>query len=309
MGWFDQTRSTASTPASAFVIVNADDYGYFPGITQGILDAARDGVVNATGILATSPDFAEHVPWLAACPELDVGVHLNLTTGRPLTAPMVAALGRWGGNFPGKYAMALAVSTGRVPMAVVDREWRAQIQRCVDAGLRLYFLNSHEHLHVLPSLARLTHRLAKEFGVPFVRRPVPEWRGGVTAGGVVRNAILFACDRANGAARRPFAPALLGIGQSGRIDLSYLRRIFAALQPGEVYELMCHPGYYPAGEPADPRLLAYHRWEQELTTLSGEPIRDLLRELHVVPIRYRDLIGDGTGHVGPEIEHREVGHG
>jgi predicted glycoside hydrolase/deacetylase ChbG (UPF0249 family) len=309
MDRYRQERGTAAMPAAVRVIFNADDYGYFPSVSRGILDAARHGVVNAAGILATSPYFAEHVPWLASCPEVDLGVHLNLTAGRPLTAAMQAALGRWGGEFPGKYAMALAVASGRVPLGPVEGEWRAQIQRCIDAGLHLYFLNSHEHLHVLPSLARLTRRLAQEFGIPFVRRPVPEWRGGVTAGGVVRNTILFACDRANGSAGRPSTPGLLGIGQSGRIDLPYLRRIFAVLRPGEVYELMCHPGYHPAGEVADPRLLAYHRWEQELTALSGEPIRHLLGELHVEPIRYRDISDQTSASGAAEAQHQEVAHG
>jgi predicted glycoside hydrolase/deacetylase ChbG (UPF0249 family) len=308
MGRPGQVRSTATAP-SAFVIFNADDYGYFSGVSLGILDAARHGVVNATGVLATSPHFPEHVPWLAACPEVDVGVHLNLTTGRPLTTAMAAALARWRGEFPGKYAMALAVSTGRVPVTVVEAEWRAQIQHCVDAGLRPYFLNSHEHLHVLPAMARLTQRLAEAFGVPFVRRPLPEWRGVRTAGGVVRNVIMAACDRANDAAPRPFAPLLVGMGQSGQIDLPYLRRAFAALRPGNVYELMCHPGYHRAGEGVDSRLLAYHRWEQELSTLTGEPIRDVLREYHVEPIRYRDLSRQSMGPGAAETRHQEVAHG
>jgi hypothetical protein len=126
---------------------------------------------------------------------------------------------------------------------------------------------------------------------------------------VVRNTILSVCDRFNGAAPRPFTPAFLGIGQSGRIDLPYLRQIFAALQPGKVYELMCHPGYYRAGEVADPTLLAYHRWEQELNALSGQPIRDLLRELHVEPIRYRDLANETTGLRVAAKQCQEVAHG
>jgi len=305
----DAWSTAAASAATAFVIVNADDYGYFAGVTRGILDAARDGIVNATGILATSPYFAEHVPWLAACSDLDAGVHLNLTTGRPVTAVMAAALARWGGRFPGKYAMAVAVATGRVPVELVETEWRAQIQRCVDGGLHLYFLNSHEHLHILPSLARLIRRLADAFDVPFVRTPRPEWRGGLTPGGVVRNVILHGCTWANGAVQRPSTPTFLGMAQSGRIDLPYLRRTFAALRPGEVYELMCHPGYHHPGEVDDPRLLAYHRWEQELTALSGEPIRALLRELQVQPIRYRDLLGGATGRGTADSQHQEVGHG
>jgi len=305
----DASSMVSASATTACVIVNADDYGYFGGVSRGILEAARDGIVNATGILATSPYFAEHVPWLAARPDLDAGVHLNLTTGRPLTAVMAAALARWGGEFPGKYAMAVAVASGRIPVTVVETEWRAQIQRCVDAGLRLYFLNSHEHLHILPPLARMIRRLAEAFDVPFLRTPRPEWRGELTPGGVVRNAILHGCAWANGAAQSPSTPIFLGMAQSGRIDLPYLRRTFAALRPGEVYELMCHPGYHDPDEVDDPRLLAYHRWEQELTALSGEPIRALLRELNVVSIRYRDLLREATGRGTADTQHQEVGHG
>jgi predicted glycoside hydrolase/deacetylase ChbG (UPF0249 family) len=305
----DRRSTAASGRAASCVIVNADDYGYFAGVSRGILDAARDGIVTATGVLATSPHFAEHVPWLAARSDLDAGVHLNLTAGRPLTTLMANALAPWGGAFPGKYAIARAVATGRLPVAVVEAEWRAQIQRCVDAGLRLHFLNSHEHLHILPALARLTRRLAEVFHVPFVRNPRPEWRAGVTPGAIVRNIILHGCGWANGAAQRPVSPTFLGMGRSGRIDLPYLRRMFATLRPGAVYELMCHPGYHDRGEVDDPRLLAYHRWEQELTALSGEPIRDLLRELHVVPIRYQDLL-DEAAHRPPGDEQRqELAHG
>ena len=56
----------------SFLIVNADDYGYFPGISRGIIDAHKDGVVTATGVLANgtsflskmSADFARHILWM-----------------------------------------------------------------------------------------------------------------------------------------------------------------------------------------------------------------------------------------------------
>ena len=36
-----------------YLIVNADDYGYFSCVSRGILDAVCDGIVTATGVLAT----------------------------------------------------------------------------------------------------------------------------------------------------------------------------------------------------------------------------------------------------------------
>ena len=40
----------------------------------------------------------------------------------------------------------------------MSREWRAQIERCLDSGLRVSFLNSHEHLHMLPALFPVARR-------------------------------------------------------------------------------------------------------------------------------------------------------
>jgi predicted glycoside hydrolase/deacetylase ChbG (UPF0249 family) len=66
----------------AFLIVNADDYGYFRCVSKGILTAATRGIVTATGVMANAPRFVEHAAMLRDCDSLDVGVHLNLKIGR-----------------------------------------------------------------------------------------------------------------------------------------------------------------------------------------------------------------------------------
>src|SRR5947208_16982982 len=96
------------------LIVNADDYGYFPCITRGILYAARLGVVTATGVLANSSGLDEQFQWLRPFPQLDCGVHLNLTSGLPLTSAMAGKLDRWQGQFPGVFAMARSIQLGRI---------------------------------------------------------------------------------------------------------------------------------------------------------------------------------------------------
>src|SRR5437764_15069926 len=82
-----------------YLIVNADDYGYFPCVSRGIAAAAAMGAVTATGILANSPRLEEQIDWLRSSPRLDCGVHLNLTNGGPLTSAMARRLGRREGRF------------------------------------------------------------------------------------------------------------------------------------------------------------------------------------------------------------------
>ena len=58
------------------LIVNADDFGYTPGVTRGILRAHRDGIVTATTLMANAPDTEDAAKAARADKTLDVGVHL-----------------------------------------------------------------------------------------------------------------------------------------------------------------------------------------------------------------------------------------
>jgi predicted glycoside hydrolase/deacetylase ChbG (UPF0249 family) len=162
----------------AYLIVNADDYGYFASVSRGILDGGKDGVITATGVIANSRHFDEHIQWLKDATYLDIGVHLNLTFGKPLTEQMTRRLARWRGDFPGDYSIILVgILNRRLPMECILEEWRAQIQRCKNADIEIRFLNTHEHLHALPSLFAAILKLAEENDIPYIRCPEPEWDG------------------------------------------------------------------------------------------------------------------------------------
>ena len=274
-----------------WLIVNADDYGYFGSVTRGILDGAREGLITAAGILANSPDLDAHLQQAAAVDSLDCGVHLNLSYGEPLSDPIRRELRPWGGRFPGKFRAAAAVLARRLTLAAVETEWRAQIQRCHDGGVRLWFLNSHEHVHMLPALFGVASRLAAEFAIPHIRLTRPEWDTTRGPPAAVRNLLLGALSLGTALRRqkRPDEPRFLGSGVSGRLTVGYLRVKLPRLETGRVYELMCHPGYFDPAEVRDPALVAYHGWEEELSALRSPTFHDLRRRYDVGLIGYRHL--------------------
>ena len=279
----------APESVGAYLIVNADDYGYFRCVSEGILKAATRGIVTATGVFANMAHFAEHAARLRDCDALDVGVHLNLTDGMPLTSELRNRLSRWSGRFPGKFSMAGAILSRAVRTEDVSREWRAQIERCLDNGLRLRFLNSHEHMHMLPALFLVVSVLAKDYAIPHIRYPTSQVRGGSANGSLFRGAVIKALATIN--RRRADTPTVhfLGMETSGKLDLPYLERSLSRLGPGEIYELMCHPGEFDAREVSDRRLLRYHDWEGELSTLTSPAARELLQHHGVRLIGYRHL--------------------
>ncbi|HEX2834965.1 MAG TPA: ChbG/HpnK family deacetylase [Thermoanaerobaculia bacterium] len=142
------------------LIVTADDAGLHRGMTEGAIRAHREGIVTACSVVANGAAFEDAVDRLKETPTLEVGVHLTLVEERPLTAM----------RFPKTYtAFAPLYALRAIPLTKIERELRAQIERVLRSGLAVTHLNGHQHLHVLPRLFALVARLAKEYGVPYVR--------------------------------------------------------------------------------------------------------------------------------------------
>jgi chitin disaccharide deacetylase len=273
----------------ACLIVNADDYGYYDCVSRGILQSARDGIVTATGIFATGKRFDEHIGWLRDYEALDLGLHLNLTDREPLTKEMRSRLARRRGRFPPKFAVAMAVMSGAIPVPTVRLEWRAQIERCLDKGLSIRFINSHEHIHMLPPLFRLVDELAREYGIAHVRLSASDGLRNWRPGEFIRDALMKGLARLNRRQLDQPVPTFLGMSESGRLSLDALRTILPEMQPGGVYELMCHPGLRVDAEIDNPRLFDYHDWQGELAVLTSPVARELLDRHGIRLIGYRDL--------------------
>ena len=74
------------TAEAKVLIVNADDFGLTAGVSRGILEAHRSGIVTSTTLLVNREIPTAQVEELKAC-GLGVGVHLNLTLGAPVSDP------------------------------------------------------------------------------------------------------------------------------------------------------------------------------------------------------------------------------
>ncbi len=284
-----QEAPSTGDATPAYLIINADDYGYFDHVSQGILECACTGTVTATGVFANSPHLEKHAAWLHEQPDLDIGVHLNLTDRQPLTKSLGNALGKWNGHFPGKFPIARAILARHIPLGLIRDEWRAQIDHCLASKLKLRFLNSHEHIHMLPSLYPMTLELAHEYGIDHVRFATPEWPGTWSANALLRDGIMAALSMLNRMHRPSATPIFLGMGESGRISPQYLQRLLNRLKAGNIYELMCHPGFADKEGKADERLRAYHDWDLERRALTHPILSSALAAHNIRLIGYRHL--------------------
>lgn len=251
------------------LIVNADDFGYTPGVTRGILRAHRDGIVTATTLMATAPDTEGAAKAARADRTLDVGVHLVFTYGRPLTpADRVPSLLTGAGEFP-RVSDLLRAGQPRADEALVEA--RAQYARVRQLlGRDPTHIDTHHWVHDLPALEDAVIALAKETGA-----------AARTHDGRQRARFRDAGVRTPDRFVREYQHA-------GKIGLERLLGLLEALaEDAGVIELMCHPG-----EP-DEALLSGSSYAAEraveLEALTDPAVRTALERLRIELVNFSVL--------------------
>lgn len=155
-------------------IINADDLGLSAEVNQAIVISFRNSWINSASLMANMPGFDE------ACALLEteklngrVGVHLNLTSGHPLTERILRCprfcdehgLFRSRTGSPRQAALRLS----SVERLAVREELEAQIRACMNRGLRPTHLDSHHHQHIEWAVGSVVVDLAREHKIPAVR--------------------------------------------------------------------------------------------------------------------------------------------
>lgn len=71
-----------------YIVVNADDLGYSPGVNQGIVVAHQLGVLTSASLMVEMPASRDGARLARELPALSVGLHANLTdlSGQPLVS-------------------------------------------------------------------------------------------------------------------------------------------------------------------------------------------------------------------------------
>ncbi len=150
-------------------ILNADDFGINNSINKGILDGYNCGIINSTSLCANGDAFNSAInDILPECPNLCIGVHLNIIEGKALCPEQVPLLVDKNGYFNNSWTQLLKNSFNNEFLKQVEIEFRAQIEK-IKTHLNPAHIDSHVHTHGIPNLFELTCKLANEYNIPYVR--------------------------------------------------------------------------------------------------------------------------------------------
>lgn len=280
-------------PTRRFVLT-ADDYAMTPSVSRGILRLAEAGRITATGAMTNRPSWggaAMDLRGLAG--RVDLGVHLNLTCGAPLTRMRALAPG---GELPKLGGVILRGLAGQLPLGEIEAEIAAQLGAFEDVmGCAPDFVDGHQHVHAMPGVRRaLAGALSRRYpgSKPYLRDAAD------------RFAAIRARGKHNAKAQvvallaRPFAAGMRALGFSLNQGFSgysafdpiadysadfatYLRA------PGAMHLVMCHPGEVDDELRAlDP---ATESRPREIAFFLSDRFAELCAEARMTPARFSEL--------------------
>jgi len=278
------------------VIINADDFGLCDGVNKAVAQAHTDGVLTSATIMANMPAADEAVKIAKKLPNLGVGVHLNLTEGRPLSKDTcIGRLLDTDGQFAcSPFKLSLLSLGGHKIREAIRAELAAQIQWVIDNGLKPTHLDSHKHIHTFPQLFSIVCQLAGRFQIPAIRWPfepkelsqIPWPLTGADDRKRAQKIRIMA--RINRVQNPDFlkTDVLLGIAHTGKIDVNFFKAV-ALYSSARTCEVMTHPGFIDGLDPGKTRLL-YHR-KVELEALCSGRTKQYFEGAGVKLVHYGKL--------------------
>jgi predicted glycoside hydrolase/deacetylase ChbG (UPF0249 family) len=158
--------------STRYLIVTADDLGVCADFDEAILKAAIDGLVGSVEIMAPGPRFNEAAKELAAHPEIDVGIHLALTSEfktyrwGPVLAPTSVP------SLCGEHELLhadVATLARAADLDEVSRELDAQVRAVLAAGLAPTHVTQHyfciDNLGRSPDAWEMLRQLCARYGL------------------------------------------------------------------------------------------------------------------------------------------------
>jgi len=224
------------------IIVNGDDFAYSEGVNRGIIQAYQEGILTSTTVMANLLTGRE--PYLqnlksskVTKPSLGIGVHLNLTSGEPLSTSWTEGkLNRplrgkndpkeWQGSIWRKYISSFTI-------VQIKEEYEAQVQKTKEVFGSIDHVDSHHSSASYFPAMEAYFELAKKYNLAV--RPLAQLSENSQYGGEM----IIEKDFYQKAKQK-------GVRTVDSAELRYLKKedfykVLESIKDGELVEFMFHP--------------------------------------------------------------------
>lgn len=151
------------------VIINADGYGFTPGVNEGILKTFDFGLVRSTSCTPNFGYLNNLGEVQSAYPDVSFGIHFNLNVGRPVSpVKEVKSLIDKDGKFLGRN-LQKSILKGKIKAGEIEKELTAQCAIMADQGVKISHWDGHQNKHLWPLYFEVATKVAKRFGIRGIR--------------------------------------------------------------------------------------------------------------------------------------------
>lgn len=293
-----------------YLIINADDFGYCPRRDKAIVDLFKRKSISSTSLLVNG-DHAHQACSYAKVYSIPMGIHLNLTEGRPVTKDLsqINSLVNADGLMYGKLGLRDELEKGNVKKEHIEYEIEMQLDKYKELtnGERPQHIDGHQHIHVHPLIAESVARISKKFGINYIRVPLDQM---ILSSGTKNSFYQNVVNQTKLAIEifdkycLMYTNYFLGMTITGKdFTLDNIEKCLLKLPESHCFiELMCHPGYPSdpciggcgTGQPDD--FSQSNDRQQEFDILSSTDLRIIFKKYNISLCTYNDLMNKDIIH-------------
>ena len=147
----------------ANVIITADDYGLSYSTNKAIKEAISKRIVKSTNVMVNMDFYQDALSLKDLNNEVSIGIHFNLTTGRPVTNPIqISSIVDSNGFFFGSKELKQRINEHRIVYDHICLELNNQLKLFNEKFGAPDYWNSHENIHMNPFLFKHFLYVAKK---------------------------------------------------------------------------------------------------------------------------------------------------
>lgn len=148
------------------LIANSDDFGLTRSITDAIIDTHLNGIMTSTTLMANMEGTDYAIQKAKEFSTLGVGIHFNLTEGKPLTEPhKIPLLLNSRGEFNNNAVQRKNFIFSKDKQKQAELELSNQLSYLIDNGVMPTHFDSHHHITGTPVAFRASMSVAKKYKV------------------------------------------------------------------------------------------------------------------------------------------------
>ncbi|RUS85743.1 hypothetical protein EGW08_006457 [Elysia chlorotica] len=153
------------------LVITADDFGFSKERNEGVMEAYNNGAVKSASLLLNCTGTV-HAVESARNTGLTLGLHLNLTEGKPVGGEY-KTLTSCDGIFQGMIGTREALDNGQIDLTEIETEIDSQIKYYKElVGEKPAYVDGHQHIHLHPVVVPIFAKLLSKHGIAVTRMPI-----------------------------------------------------------------------------------------------------------------------------------------